>query len=41
MGTKKINVDEVINYIKSITEDNCKNKTEDDLELKVMGQGGA
>lgn len=34
VGTKKINVDEVLNYIHSINPTNCKNKTEEDLQLK-------
>jgi len=34
IGNKKINVDEVLNYIHSINKDNCKNKSPEDLQLK-------
>ena len=36
MGLKKINVDEVLNYIHSIDPENCKAKTPDELKLKVI-----
>ena len=35
IGNKKINVDEVLNYIHSINKDNCKTKSPEDLQLKV------
>ena len=35
MGNRKINVDEVLNYIHSINPTNCKTKKEEDLHLKV------
>ena len=35
IGSKKINVDEVLNYINSITPVNCKTKRPEDLQLKV------
>ena len=35
LGVTKINVDEVLNYIESINQENCKLKSKEDLQLKV------
>jgi hypothetical protein len=35
LGNRKVNVDEVLNYIHSINPTNCKTKSEEDLHLKV------
>ena len=34
-NTKRMNVDEMINYINSINEDTCKGKSKEDLQMRV------